>query len=724
MIKLMKYLKRSAGYIMLIIALLFLQAYCDLSLPNYTSNIINVGIQQNGIEDSVPEKIRKTSMDSLKLFMEEDDAKTVDGFYEEEGDDLVLKDKISKEDREELNDIFGKPMVIVSTLTSDSEESKAALAKMGIPEGTDPLAALSQMPAEALAAMKEQVGEKIDKMQESIITQAGVSYVRAEYEAMGEDVDAIQMDYMKATGIRMVLMALVTMMAAVCVVFLSSRVAASMGHDLRGLVYNKVIGFSSREYHKFSTASLITRCTNDIQQIQQVMAMMFRIVLYAPILGIGGVIRVLQRDSSMTWILGVAIVLIMAFMAMLFRIAMPKFTALQTMVDKLNLVTREILTGIPVIRAFSREKFEEKRFEKANRNLMQTQLFTNRVMTFMMPTMMLIMNAITVAIVWFGAKGVDLGNLQVGDMIAFITYTMQIVMAFLMLTMVSIMLPRAGVAATRIEEVLDTEPSIHDAEETKGNEKEFSGVLEFHDVGFAYDGAKEEALSDISFTARPGETTAIIGSTGCGKTTLLNLIPRFYDVTSGSITIDGIDVREMSQEKLRSLIGYVPQKGVLFSGTIASNLKFAGDQVSDEMMKEAADIAQAVDFIEEKEEKYNSPIAQGGTNVSGGQKQRLSIARAIAKNPKIFLFDDSFSALDYKTDVALRKKLNERVKDATVLIVAQRISTILHADKIIVLEEGRIAGIGTHEELLAGCETYQEIASSQLSEAELKGGVR
>ena len=724
MIKLMKYLKRSAGYIVLIIALLFLQAYCDLSLPNYTSNIINVGIQQNGIEDSVPEKIRKTSMDSLKLFMEEDDAKTVDGFYEEEGDDLVLKDKISKEDREELNDIFGKPMVIVSTLMSDSEESKAALAKMGIPEGTDPLAALSQMPAEALAAMKDQVGEKIDKMQESIITQAGVSYVRAEYEAMGEDVDAIQMDYMKATGIRMVLMALVTMMAAVCVVFLSSRVAASMGHDLRGLVYNKVIGFSSREYHKFSTASLITRCTNDIQQIQQVMAMMFRIVLYAPILGIGGVIRVLQRDSSMTWILGVAIVLIMAFMAMLFRIAIPKFTALQTMVDKLNLVTREILTGIPVIRAFSREKFEEKRFEKANRDLMQTQLFTNRVMTFMMPMMMLIMNAITIAIVWFGAKGVDLGNLQVGDMIAFITYTMQIVMAFLMLTMVSIMLPRAGVAATRIEEVLDTEPSIHDAEQTKGDEEDFSGVLEFHDVGFAYDGAKEEALSDISFTARPGETTAIIGSTGCGKTTLLNLIPRFYDVTSGSITIDGIDVREMSQEKLRSLIGYVPQKGVLFSGTIASNLKFAGDQVSDEMMKEAADIAQAVDFIEEKEEKYNSPIAQGGTNVSGGQKQRLSIARAIAKNPKIFLFDDSFSALDYKTDVALRKKLNERVKDATVLIVAQRISTILHADKIIVLEEGRIAGIGTHEELLAGCETYQEIASSQLSEAELKGGVR
>ena len=431
MIKLMKYLKRSAGYIVLIIALLFLQAYCDLSLPNYTSNIINVGIQQNGIEDSVPEKIRKTSMDSLKLFMEEDDAKTVDGFYEEEGDDLVLKDKISKKDREELNDIFGKPMVIVSTLTSDSEESKAALAKMGIPEGTDPLAALSQMPAEALSAMKEQVGEKIDKMQESIITQAGVSYVRAEYEAMGEDVDAIQMDYMKSTGISMVLMAFVTMMAAVCVVFLSSRVAASFGHDLRGLVYNKVIGFSSREYHKFSTASLITRCTNDIQQIQQVMAMMFRIVLYAPILGIGGVIRVLQRDSSMTWILGVAIVLIMAFMAMLFRIAMPKFTALQTMVDKLNLVTREILTGIPVIRAFSREKHEEERFEDANITLTKTNLFVNRCMTFMMPVMMLIMNAVSVLTIYSGSYAVDSGSMQVGDVMAFIQYAMQIIMSFL-----------------------------------------------------------------------------------------------------------------------------------------------------------------------------------------------------------------------------------------------------------------------------------------------------
>ena len=683
----MKYLKRSAGYIVLIIALLFLQAYCDLSLPNYTSNIINVGIQQNGIEDSVPEKIRKTSMDSLKLFMEEDDAKTVDGFYEEEGDDLVLKDKISKEDREELNDIFGKPMVIVSTLTSDSEESKAALAKMGIPEGTDPLAALSQMPAEALAAVKEQVGEKIDKMQESIITQAGVSYVRAEYEAMGEDVDAIQMDYMKATGIRMVLMALVTMMAAVCVVFLSSRVAASMGHDLRGLVYNKVIGFSSREYHKFSTASLITRCTNDIQQIQQVMAMMFRIVLYAPILGIGGVIRVLQRDSSMTWILGVAIVLIMAFMAMLFRIAMPKFTALQTMVDKLNLVTREILTGIPVIRAFSREKHEEERFEDANITLTKTNLFVNRCMTFMMPVMMLIMNAVSVLTIYSGSYAVDSGSMQVGDVMAFIQYAMQIIMSFLMITAMSIMLPRANVSARRINEVLETEVSVHDPENP--------------------------------VQPSENETVAIIGSTGSGKSTLINLIPRFYDATEGSVKVDGVDVRKMTQKDVRDRIGYVPQKGILFSGTIDSNIRYGKTEISEDAVKKAARVAQATEFIDTKPERYKTPIAQGGSNVSGGQKQRLSIARAIAKDPEIFIFDDSFSALDFKTDSTLRKALKEHTKEATTIIVAQRISTILNADKILVLDDGHMAGIGSHKELMKSCEVYRQIAMSQLSEEEL-----
>ena len=603
--KLFQFLKPYAPRVLLILCVLVVQAYCDLSLPNYTSNIINVGIQQNGIEDSVPEKIRKTSMDSLKLFMEEDDAKTVDGFYEEEGDDLVLKDKISKKDREELNDIFGKPMVIVSTLTSDNEESKAALAKMGIPEGTDPLAALSQMPAEALAAMKDQVGEKIDKMQESIITQAGVSYVRVEYEAMGEDVDAIQMDYMKSTGISMVLMAFVTMMAAVCVVFLSSRVAASMGHDLRGLVYNKVIGFSSREYHKFSTASLITRCTNDIQQIQQVMAMMFRIVLYAPILGIGGVIRVLQRDSSMTWILGVAIVLIMAFMAMLFRIAMPKFTALQTMVDKLNLVTREILTGIPVIRAFSREKHEEERFEDANITLTKTNLFVNRCMTFMMPVMMLIMNAVSVLTIYSGSYAVDSGSMQVGDVMAFIQYAMQIIMSFLMITAMSIMLPRANVSARRINEVLETEVSVQDPEDPVQPSQDVKGTVEFDHVSFAYPEAGENVITDISFKAEKGETIAVIGSTGSGKSTLVSLIPRFYDPQEGTVKVNGANAKDYPQGELCSEIGVVQQRSILFKGSIRDNLKWGNDQASDEDLWKAITIAQAKDVVEAKPGKLD-----------------------------------------------------------------------------------------------------------------------
>ena len=719
MIKLMKYLKKSAGYIVIIIALLFLQAYCDLSLPNYTSNIINVGIQQNGIEDSVPEKIRKTSMDSLKLFMDDDDAKTVDKFYEEDGDELVLKDKISADDREELNSIFGKPMVIVSTLTSDSEETKATLAKMGIPEGVDPLTALAQMPKEALSAMKEQVSEKIDKMQESIITQAGVSYVRAEYEAMGEDVDAIQMDYMKSTGIRMVLMALVTMMAAVCVVFLSARVAASLGHDLRGMVYNKVIGFSSREYHKFSTASLITRCTNDIQQIQQVMSMMFRIVLYAPILGIGGVLKVLKTDSSMTWILAVAVVLILAFMILLFKIAMPKFTALQTMVDKLNLVTREILTGIPVIRAFSREKHEEERFEEANMTLTKTNLFVNRCMTFMMPVMMLIMNGISVLIIYSGSYAVDNGSMQVGDVMAFIQYAMQIIMSFLMITAMSIMLPRANVSARRINEVLETEVSVHDPENPVQPSENVKGTVEFDHVSFAYPEAGENVITDISFKAEKGETVAIIGSTGSGKSTLINLIPRFYDVANGSVKVDGVDVREMTQKDVRDRIGYVPQKGVLFSGTIDSNIRYGKTEISEDAVKKAAQVAQATEFIDTKPEGYDSPIAQGGSNVSGGQKQRLSIARAIAKDPEIFIFDDSFSALDFKTDSTLRKALKEHTKEATTIIVAQRISTILNADKIIVLDDGHMAGIGSHKELMKSCEVYRQIAMSQLSEEEL-----
>ena len=715
----MKYLKKSAGYVILIIALLFLQAYCDLSLPDYTSKIVNVGIQQSGIEDSVPEKIRQTSMDSLQLFMDDDDKETVDSFYEEDGDNLVLKDDVTSDERDELNSIFGKPMMIASSFSSGSEEVTAMISQMGLPEGTDPMQAIAMMPQEALDAMTEQISEKIDSMQDSIITQAGVSYVKSEYEAMGEDVDAIQMHYIKVSGVKMLGMALITMLCAISVVFLSSRVAAALGHDLRNAVYRKVITFSSCEYHKFSTASLITRCTNDIQQVQQVMAMLFRIVLYAPILGIGGVIRVLKTDSSMTWILGLAVGLILVVIIVLFQVAMPKFTALQTLVDKLNLVTREILTGIPVIRAFSREKHEEERFEEANERLTKTNLFVNRCMTFMMPTMMLIMNGVSVLIIYSGSYAVDNGTMQVGNVMAFIQYAMQIIMSFLMITAMSIMLPRANVAALRINDVLKTKVSVTDPENPVQPAENVKGTVEFDHVSFAYPEAGENVLTDISFKAEKGETIAIIGSTGSGKSTLVNLIPRFYDVTEGKVLVDGIDVRDMTQKEVRSRLGYVPQKGVLFSGTINSNIRYGKTDISEAEVKEAAEVAQATEFIETKPEKYTSPIAQGGTNVSGGQKQRLSIARAIAKKPEIFIFDDSFSALDFKTDSTLRKALKAHTKDATTIIVAQRISTILNADKIIVLDDGHMAGIGSHKELMKNCEVYRQIAMSQLSEEEL-----
>ena len=719
MIKLMKYLKKSAGYVVLIIALLFLQAYCDLSLPDYTSKIVNVGIQQSGIEDSVPEKIRKTSMDSLQLFMDDNDKDTVDSFYEEDGDLLVLKDDVTSEERDELNSIFGKPMIIVASFSSGGDEVNAMFTQMGIPEGTDPMQALAIMPKEALDAMTEKISEKVDSMQASIITQAGVSYVKSEYEAIGEDVDAIQMHYIKIAGVRMLGMALITMLCAICVVFLSSRVAASLGHDLRNAVYRKVITFSSKEYHKFSTASLITRCTNDIQQVQQVMTMLFRIVLYAPILGIGGVIRVLNTDSSMTWILGLAVGLILVVIIVLFQVAMPKFTVLQTLVDKLNLVTREILTGIPVIRAFSREKHEEERFEEANERLTKTNLFVNRCMTFMMPTMMLIMNGVSVLIIYSGAYAVDNGTMQVGNVMAFIQYAMQIIMSFLMITAMSIMLPRANVAALRINDVLKTKVSVTDPENPVLPAQDVKGTVEFDHVSFAYPEAGENVLTDISFKAEKGETIAVIGSTGSGKSTLVNLIPRFYDVTKGRILVDGVDVRDMTQKDVRSRLGYVPQKGILFSGTIDSNIRYGKTDISVEEVKEAAEVAQATEFIDAKPETYDSPISQGGTNVSGGQKQRLSIARAIAKKPEIFIFDDSFSALDFKTDSTLRKALKAHTKDATTIIVAQRISTILNADKIIVLDDGHMAGIGTHKELMKNCEVYRQIAMSQLSEEEL-----
>ena len=719
MIKLMKYLKRSAGYVILIVVLLFLQAYCDLSLPDYTSRIVNVGIQQKGIEDGVPEKIRVSTMDSLRLFMDDEAVADTEAAYMEDGDLYVLDPHVDKETREKLNEDFGKPMLILAGLTEGGEETEGMLSAMGLPEGTDPLQAIMQMPEEARDQMTSAMEEQIGEMPESIVTQAAVSFVGAEYEAIGEDVDAIQMDYIISAGIRMILMALLIMAASVSVVFLSSRVAAALGHDIRADVYRKVIGFSSNEYHKFSTASLITRSTNDVQQVQLMMAMMFRIVLYAPILGLGGVLRVLQTNSSMTWILGVGVVLILVLIGMLFAIAMPKFTKLQTLIDRLNLVTREILTGILVIRAFSREKHEEERFEDANATLTKTNLFVNRCMTFMMPCMMLIMNGISVLIIYNGSYAVDGGNMQVGDMMAFIQYAMQIIMAFLMITAMSIMLPRANVAALRVVEVLETENSLEEPENPVTPASDVKGTVEFDHVSFAYPDAGENVLTDISFKAEKGKTLAVIGSTGSGKSTLINLIPRFYDVTEGCVKVDGVDVRRMSQKDLRDRLGYVPQKGVLFSGTIDSNIRYGKTDISDSEVEKAAKIAQAAEFIEEKPKGYQAPVAQGGTNVSGGQKQRLSIARAIAKKPEILIFDDSFSALDFKTDRTLREALKENTKDTTTIIVAQRISTILNADQILVLDDGRMAGLGTHRELMKNCEVYRQIAMSQLSEEEL-----
>ena len=567
--------------------------------------------------------------------------------------------------------------------------------------------------------MKEGMTEKFEEMPESIVTQSAVLFVEEEYKAQGKDMDALQTQYILISGLKMLGLALLAMGAAIMVTFLSSQVAATLGKNLRNHVYRKVISFSGEELNHFSTASLITRSTNDVQQVQLLFTLLFRIVLYAPILGIGGVYKVFQTDASMTWILGLAVVVIMLFVALLFKIAMPKFTKLQYLIDELNLVSREILTGVPVIRAFSREKHEEERFEEANARLTKTNLFVNRCMTFMMPVMMLIMNGVTVLIVWNGSHAVNDGTMQVGNMMAFMQYAMQIIMAFLMITMMSIMIPRAKVAATRINEVLETQVSIHDPEHTEETKEELKGDVVFEHVGFAYPGADEESLTDIDFHAKKGETVAFIGSTGSGKSTLVNLIPRFFDVTSGRILVDGVDIRSLKLHDLRQKIGYVPQKGVLFSGTIDSNIRYGKPEVTQDEVKRAAQIAQAWDFIQEKEEGVNSAIAQGGSNVSGGQKQRLSIARAIAKEPEIYIFDDSFSALDYKTDVVLRRALKKETKDATTLIVAQRISTILHADKILVLDEGKVVGQGTHKELLKTCEVYRQIAISQLSEEEL-----
>lgn len=616
--------------------------------------------------------------------------------------------------------------MLVTVFSSDSEETKemtdamfASLPKEMLSEDMTVFDVLGMMPEEQRAQMVTQIGEKVDEMPETMLEQAATIYLKEAYKNLGMDTDKIQTGYMLRTGGKMLALAAVGMIVSMIVGFLASKVGASTGRDLRGKVFRKVVEFSNGEFDKFSTASLITRSTNDIQQIQMLTVMILRMVLYAPIMGMGGVFKVFHTNVSMSWIIGLAVVLIAMVVMVLFVVAMPKFKILQNLVDRLNLVTREILTGLPVIRAFSTEKHEEERFDQANKDLTKTNLFVNRAMTFMMPTMMLIMNAISILIVWVGANGINDGQMQVGDMMAFIQYTMQIIMAFLMICMISIMLPRAAVSATRVDEVLTSTTLINDPKQPK-HLKEGKGMVEFDHVSFRYPGAEEDVLHDISFTAKPGETTAIIGSTGSGKSTMVNLIPRFYDVTEGKITIDGEDIRNVTQHELRDQLGYVPQKGVLFSGTIASNILYGNPDGSEETMMEAAKVAQAAEFIEEKPKCYDSRISQGGGNVSGGQKQRLSIARAIAKDPKIFIFDDSFSALDYKTDVTLRKALKEHTVNSTVIIVAQRISTILHADQIIVLDEGKVAGIGTHKELLKNCDVYYQIAASQLSEKELE----
>ena len=739
MLKLMKYLKKSVAPIIAIIILLVIQAVCDLSLPDYTSKIVNVGIQQGGVENAVPKVIRQTELDKLTLFMSEEDKNEVLSNY-------ILLDKasLSKEDItgeeavyelntknkdtiESLNLIFGKPMMIVGGLESDNDQTKemkkqmmANMPPQMVESGdVDIFKVFSTMPKEQLEGIKTSLNEKFGDMPDSMITQSAVSYVKSEYVSLGIDTDKQQSNYVLLAGAKMLGIALLSMIATVIVGFLGAKVAAALGRDLRGKVFKKVMSFSSTELDTFSTASLITRSTNDIQQIQMVMVMLLRIVFYAPILALGGVLKVLKTDTSMSWIIAVAVLAVLSLVMVLFSVVMPRFKKVQKLVDKVNLVTREILTGIPVIRAFSTQKYEEERFEKANMDLTKNNIFVNRVMSCMMPAMMFVMNAVAVLIVWNGSHAVDSGSMQVGDMMAFIQYTMQIIMSFLMISMVSVMWPRASVSAERIDEVITTPLKIEDPKNAEAFKDEKKGILEFKNVSFRYPNAEEDVLSNITFTAKPGQTTAFIGSTGSGKSTLVNLIPRFYDVTEGEIRLDGVDIRNVPQHDLRAKIGYVPQKGVLFSGTIDSNLRYGREEATEDEIVRAARIAQATDFITSKPEGFETEISQGGTNVSGGQKQRLSIARAIAKNPELYIFDDSFSALDFKTDATLRKALKAETSDSTVLIVAQRISTILHAEQIIVLDEGRVVGIGTHKELLKNCEVYEQIALSQLSKEEL-----
>ena len=753
MTKIFKQLARHWAVCLVVFALLFVQAYCDLALPDYTSKIVDTGIQQGGIESPLPQTVRKSTLDALSLLMNEVDAQKLQNAYQyylQDDGVLQLRSDLTEDERTVLEDAVTTPDIVLYMAAAQAANTPAGQNSMGMtglaempsaaadtdtetvtPTAADldtvcsQFAAMSQMPGFDRSMLQTQLDSAMSKLDSTLLENLksqSLLLVQLEYEAQGVAQD-VQMQYLFRVGGQMLALTLLMVAVAVAVGFLASRVSAAIGRDLRRETFSSVIGFSNAEIENFSTASLITRTTNDIQQVQFVCVILLRMVAYAPILGIGGVLHVVGSSSGLSWIVVLDVALLLLLLLFLMSVAMPKFKVMQQLVDRLNLVSREILTGIMPVRAFSREKFEEQRFDNANRELMGTQLFTNRAMVAMMPFMTLIMNGTSLLIVWFGGKAMDAGTMQVGEMIAFITYTMQIVMSFLMLAMVAVMLPRAGVAADRIDEVLRTKATIHDPDESTAKaaqaHTDWQGVVQFEDVSFRYPGADSDALEHISFTAKPGETTAIIGSTGCGKSTLLNLIPRFYDVTGGRVTVDGIDVREMPQAQLHDLLGYVPQKGVLFSGTIDSNLKFGGEDITDAQVQKAAAIAQATDFIEAKPEGYQSPIAQGGSNVSGGQKQRLSIARAIAKNPKVYLFDDSFSALDYKTDVTLRRALKAQTDNATVIIVAQRISTVLHANQILVLDEGKLVGKGTHAQLMVNCPEYQEIARSQLSQKEL-----
>ena len=738
--KLFQFLKPYAPRVLLILCVLVVQAYCDLSLPTYTSNIVNVGIQQSGIDEEIPENISEEEMNRLLLFVSEDDRQDIQDAYEKssesfdyDGEVLTLKDSV-KSDNEKLDALTEEmklPMMLTAGFENGSDTTKQMEGQlkeqMSQVPGIEKMSVFDifgMMDDTQRAAIVDKITEQMDKMPDSILDQTAISYVKSTYEQIGMDTGHMSTVYILKTGAKMLGLAALGMAASILACLMASRVGSKVGRGLRRDTFRKVIGFSNAEFDKFSTASLITRSTNDIQQIQLLTVMILRIVLYAPIMAIGGILKVSKTNVDMFWIIGLAVLLIVMVVAVLFIVVMPKFKIVQNMVDKLNLVSREILTGLPVIRAFHTEKHEEERFDKANKDLTKLNLFVNRAMTFMMPTMMLVMNGITVLIVWVGGHSINDGAMQVGDMMAFIQYAMQIIMSFLMICMISVMLPRAAVSAERVDEVLKSETKIHDPKEPKTLPKNGKGEVAFEHVSFHYPGAEEDVLHDITFTAKPGETTAFIGSTGCGKSTLVNLIPRFYDVTEGKITIDGQDVRDLTQHELREKLGYVPQKGVLFSGNIASNIMFGNPAGSEQEMTEAAQIAQAVEFIDTKPERYKSPISQGGANVSGGQKQRLSIARAIAKHPDVYIFDDSFSALDYKTDTVLRSALKEKTTDSVVLIVAQRISTILHAEQIIVLDDGKIVGKGTHEELLKTCDAYYQIAASQLSESEVKEAMK